>query len=73
MLALADEMVLTNPGGQLTPERRAALAAHFSEQEILELGMTAGVLAGMAKFLFTFDLVTRETSCPVVRPGEAAH
>lgn len=71
MLALADETVITNPGGRLTDERRAALAAHFSPEEILELGLTAGVLAGMAKFLFVFDLVTRETSCPVLRPAEA--
>lgn len=68
MLALADEMVLSNPAGRLTDERRAALAEHFSDAEIFELGMTAGVLTGIVKFLFAFDLVTREASCPIVRP-----
>ena len=72
MLSLADELVLSNPDGRLSAEQRAALAVHFSDAEVLELGMTAGILSGMAKFLFVFDLVTRETSCPVVRPG-AAH
>ena len=46
---------------------------HFTPEEAFELGMTSAVLTGMAKFLFVFDLVTREDSCPIVRPGEAAH
>lgn len=71
ILALADEMVLTNQEGRLSDEQRAALAAHFTPEQVLELGMTAAVLTGMAKFLFVFDLVTREQSCPVVRPAGA--
>ena len=66
-------MVLTNPDGRLTDEQRSGLAEHFSAAEIFELGMTSAVLTGMAKFLFVFDLVTRETSCPIVRPGAAHH
>lgn len=66
-------MVLTNHEGRLTDEQRAGLAEHFSAAEIFELGMTAAVLTGMAKFLFVFDLVTRELSCPIVKPGGAHH
>lgn len=66
-------MVLTNPDGRLTAEQRAGLAEHFSAAEAFELGMTAAMLTGMAKFLFVFDLVTRETSCPITKPGEAHH
>lgn len=73
VLALADEMVLTNQEGRLTDAQRAALLEHFTPEEAFELGMTSAVLTGMAKFLFVFDLVTREDSCPIVRPGEAAH
>lgn len=71
ILALADEMVLTNQQGHLSEAQRADLLAHFTPEEVLELGMTAAVLTGMAKFLFVFDLVTREQSCPIVRPGDA--
>jgi alkylhydroperoxidase family enzyme len=77
VLALADEMVLTNQEGRLTDAQRAALAEHFPAEQVFELGMTAAVLTGMAKFLFVFDLVTREDSCPIVRPegapGERPH
>ena len=69
VLALADQIVFTNPDGHLDDELRARLAEHFSAEEIVELGMTGAVLAGMAKFLFVFDLVTRDTSCPIVRPA----
>lgn len=67
-LCLADEMVLTNPGGQLDEGLYRELREHFSDAEILELGVVLGVLAGIAKFLFAFDLVARETNCPL-HPG----
>lgn len=69
MLELSDQLVFTNPDGRLDDALRARLARHFSREEIVELGMTGAVLVGMAKFLFVFDLVTREMSCPVVKPG----
>ena len=68
-LRLADQMLLTNPGGQLGPALYADLREHFSDAEILELGVVLGVLAGMAKFLFAFDLVAREPDCPIT-PGQ---
>lgn len=69
VLDLADRIALTNPGGHLDEATHAALARHYSDAEILELGMVAGVLTGMAKFLFAFDLVEREDGCPVPTPG----
>ena len=64
-LRLADEMLLTNPGGELDEELYNELRRHFTDAQILELGVVLGVLAGMAKFLFAFDLVAKETNCPI--------
>ena len=69
MLKLCEEMELGNMQGYVNEELHGELAAHFSEAEIFELGMTMAVLCGMAKFLFCFDLVTREDTCPVRRPA----
>ena len=63
-LRLADEMVLNNPQGRLSPNLYADLSAQFDDGEILELGLLMGILAGMAKFLFAFDLVEKEYNCP---------
>ena len=63
-LALADEMAMTKSMGQLTPPLYERLQAHFSDAELVELGMIMAVLCGMAKFLFVFDLVEKEDSCP---------
>lgn len=67
-LRLADEMRLTNPDGVLDRTLYKSLREHFSDAEILELGMTLGVLSGMAKFMFAFDLVEKEPGCPF--PGK---
>ena len=64
-LRLADQLVLTNPNGQLTADLYNDLANHFTDAEILELGLVLGVLSGMAKFMFAFDLVEREPNCPI--------
>ena len=40
------------------------LANHFNDAEILELGLVGGILAGVAKFMFAYDLVEKEDSCP---------
>jgi AhpD family alkylhydroperoxidase len=63
-LALADAMALTNPQGRLDAPLYARLRAHFDDGELYELGMLMAVLCGMAKFLFVFDLVEKEQSCP---------
>lgn len=70
VLALADQIVLTNMHGELTPALVAQLRPHFDDAQIFELGMVAGILTGMAKFIFVFDLVEKEANCPIV-PLEA--
>ena len=71
VLKLADQIELTNMSGELSPALYAELTPHYSDAEIFELGLTAGLLTGMAKFLFVFDLVEKEANCPIV-PREAA-
>ncbi len=44
------------------------LRAHFDDGQIVELGMIISVLAGMARFLFSFDLADKEAQCPVQFP-----
>ena len=68
-LKLADTLLLTNQNGVLTRELYGELAEHFDDGEILELGLTLGILSGVAKFLFAFDLVEKESHCPFTAPG----
>lgn len=63
VIRLAEEMSLGKPEGVLSEELHAALTRHFDDEQILELGVTMAVLTGMAKFLFAFDLVERESYC----------
>lgn len=65
-LALSDEIALTNPTGHISKALHARLHAHFSEGEIIELGLVASILAGMAKFIFAYDLVEKEDTCPFI-------
>jgi AhpD family alkylhydroperoxidase len=71
VLALADELVLTNMGGTLTPALYEALKSHFSDGEIVELSMVGAILGGLNKMAFVLNLVERETWCPFT-PAEAA-
>jgi len=61
-------MVLTNMNGQVGPELFHRLREHFSEPEILELGVVMAIVAGMAKLSFLLNLVEKEDYCPFV-PG----
>lgn len=72
ILAMADVMVLTNPKGHVTKEIYARAHEHFTDGEMLELGMIMAVLCGMAKFIFAFDLVEKEDYCPFVPETQAA-
>lgn len=67
VLTFAERMALTTPDGHVDAELHAALSEHFDDAEIIELGIVAAVLSGMAKFLFAYDLVEREASCPIGR------
>ena len=64
-LRLADQMLLTNPNGTLDAELQAELSQYYSDAEILELGLVMGILSGVAKFLFAYDLVEKENNCPI--------
>jgi AhpD family alkylhydroperoxidase len=71
IIALGEEMMLQNMEGHLSPALYAQLKAHFSDAQIIELGFIAAVLTGVAKWIFTFDMVDREEICPI-RPPIAA-
>jgi alkylhydroperoxidase family enzyme len=64
VLALGAELALTNSTGVLSEALHGQLAAYFDDAQILELGLVGGILAGVAKFMFTYDLVEKEDSCP---------
>ncbi|NIM69902.1 MAG: carboxymuconolactone decarboxylase family protein [Xanthomonadales bacterium] len=63
VMELADEIALNNPHGKLTPELHARLKRHFSDEEILELGLCLAVIVGMVKLSFAFGLVEKEDYC----------
>lgn len=65
-LALADVMALTNPKGHITRELYARLSQHFSDGELVELGVIMAVLCGMAKMIFAYDLVEKMDTCPFI-------
>lgn len=67
VLGACEQMALTNLHGSISDEMHAALARHFDDGEIFELGVVMAVLCGFAKFLFCFDLADREESCPIHR------
>ena len=64
VLEYADQMVLTNMQGDVPPALFRRLRAHFSEAEILELGVVMAVIAGLAKLSFVLGLVEKESYCP---------
>lgn len=68
VLRLCEEMTLANMEGYLDKALYDALRAHFDDGQIFELGVCLAVLTGMAKFLFVFDLVSREANCPIAPP-----
>lgn len=63
VIELADLMSLHARGQRLSKSLYDDLTMHFSEGQILELSMTFSLLAGMAHFLFAFEMVDREKSC----------
>ena len=65
VLEFADQMVMTNSEGQLTPELHARLSRHFDAAQICELAVVAGFIGGMAKMAFVLDLVEKEAVCPL--------
>ena len=71
ILKLGEEMMLQNMGGHLSPELYAELNQHYTDKQIIEIGFVAAVLTGVAKWIFTFDMVNREETCPIDLPKVA--
>ena len=71
VLDYADQMVLTNMNGSVSPELFARLRQHFDEAAILELGVVMAIIGGMAKLSFLLGVVEKEDYCPFV-PSDAA-
>ncbi len=65
VLELGDQIAMQNLDGSLTQDLYDRLNEHFSDAEVLEMGVIAGMLTGWTKTMFTFDLVTREDNCPI--------
>ena len=63
VMELADEIALNNDHGKLTPALHARLRRHFSDEEILELGLCLAVIVGLVKLSFAFGLVEKEAYC----------
>ena len=68
VIELAEEMMLQNMHGQLSKDLYGRLLKYYDDGEIIEMGFVAAILTGMAKFIFTFDIVNREKVCPI-RPA----
>ena len=64
-LRLAAEVCLSQPEGVLDKSLYSELRKHLDDAQVMELGMVAGLLTGMAKFMFVFNLVEREPACPL--------
>lgn len=69
-LELAEQFPLERMDGALDARLSARLSEHFSPAQILEMGLVLGILSGVAKFLFIYDLVEKEDNCPF-HPGGA--
>lgn len=63
VLELADEIALNNEQGKLTKTLHEKLKRHFSDEEILELGLCLAVIVGLVKLSFAFELVEKEPYC----------
>jgi AhpD family alkylhydroperoxidase len=68
VIELAEEMMLQNMHGQLSKDLYVRLLKYYDDGEIIEMGFVAAILTGMAKLIFTFDIVNREEDCPI-RPA----
>ena len=66
VLKLADQIVMTNMHGELSKALHAEMKPFFDDAQIFEMGMVAGILTGMAKFIFVYDIVEKEANCPIV-------
>lgn len=64
VIKFAEQMALTNHDGKMDEALYDELHAHFSDEEICELGTVMAVIGGFAKLSFVMNLVEREDYCP---------
>jgi alkylhydroperoxidase family enzyme len=64
VIRYAQQIALTNMHGEMDAALFRDLRAHFSEAEILELGVCMAIISGMAKLSFVLDVVEKESYCP---------
>jgi len=64
VISYAEQVALTNMDGAMSTELFQELRQHFSEADILELGVAMAVISGMAKLSFVLNVVERENYCP---------
>jgi alkylhydroperoxidase family enzyme len=69
VIAYAEQVALTNPEGRMSEALLTRLRNHFSQADILELGVTMAIISGMAKLSFVLDLVEKEDYCPFAVPA----
>lgn len=65
VMQLADELALNNLDGALTPDLHARLSRHFSNEDILELGLCLTTIVGLVKLSFAYGLVEKEPYCTI--------
>ena len=66
VLKFSKQMALYNNDGELTPELYGELRAHFDDGQLYNMGVAAAVLTGMAKMIFVFDTVEKDSACAVI-------
>ncbi len=71
LIELADNFTLQNMHGNLSRELYDRLRRWFDDAQLVEIGFICAMLTGVAKFIFMYDLVTKEEVCPIV-PLQAA-
>ena len=71
VLEFAEQIALTNMDGHMGKQLYGRLGRHFSDAQICELGVVAGVISGLAKMSFVMGLVEKEDYCPFARDDAA--
>ena len=70
-IELVDQIQMKNPEGEISKDLYTRLSKYYSDKEIVEMGVTLGVVAGAVKFFFVANLVTKEGACPIMQPPVA--
>ena len=59
----AECLALNNAHGNLSPALHTKLKRHFSDEEILELGLCLSIIVVLVKLSFVFGMVEKEDYC----------